>query len=94
MLDFYKQLQIEFTKKVDGLLLEACKPYGITLQDILSGCDRVHYISMGDRNHYFIDNEYAFSLIIYSSSGYYPYRYVMDCRVEVIEEMKGKKFEI
>lgn len=92
MFDFYKQLPMEFTKKVDGLLLEACKPYGITLQDILSGCDRVHYISMRDRNHYFIDNEYAFSLIMYTSNSCYPYKYVIDYRVEVIEEMKGEKY--
>lgn len=96
MLDFdiYSEMHRRFAKKYDELIENGLEPYGITRADILAGCDRVFYYTTGDFNrHFFIDNEYAFSIVTEYSFDYDGCKATMNCRVEVIEEMRGKKYE-
>lgn len=97
MLDFdtYSEIHRQFAKKYDELIESALKPYRITRADILTGCDRVFQFTTGDFNrHFFIDEVYAFSIVTEYSFDYISNKAMIDCRVEVIEKMKGEKAEI
>lgn len=95
MLDF--DVYREFNEKYDKLVVESLKPYGITVVDILEGTDRLDCVNVNDCRHFFVDGLYAFSIVTEISSGGFnvsgTYKAYMNCRVEVIEEMKGVQYE-
>lgn len=95
MIDF--DIYREFSAKYDKLVVESLKPYGITVVDILEGTDRLDCVNVDDCRHFFVDGLYAFSIVTeISSVGFIDcgtYKTYMNCRVEVIEEMKGEKYE-
>ena len=97
MLDFdtYSEIHKHFVEKSDDLIESALEPYGITRADVLKGCDRVFYFTTGDFNrHFFVDGVYAFSVITEYTFDYISNKATMDCRVEVIEELKVEKAEV
>lgn len=91
--DFFSEIYREYVGKYDRLILESLKSYGVTMKDIINNPDKVHYVEINEHyRHYFIDGVYAFSIITEYSFDYVGCKATMDCRVEVIEKMKGEKY--
>lgn len=97
MNELIEQFARKVAKTYDDLILEMLAAYGIDIHDLSTeNLARVCRVTTGWNDHWYIDGVYAFSIcqtneLVEPSEDDSGYKYIVSCKVEIIEEMKGQR---
>lgn len=93
--DVRNKLMKEVSESYDNLAFFALAPYGITGENWMENVDRVCIVSHSFERHFFVDDMYAFSIVMFIDDSEFnekhEFKLTLKYRIEIFEDMIGQR---